>query len=54
MVNLIFYGDRTKAKVYKNTLMNFEDGSKTFKEGNRILLNKAVKEALFEKQRENM
>lgn len=49
MVNLVFYGDRTTAKLPKTCLMRFEDGAKSFKPGKRELLNKAVKEALFER-----
>lgn len=49
MVNVVFYGDRTGAKMFKNQLMTFDDGAKIFVPGNRILLNKAVKEALYEK-----
>lgn len=50
--NLIFYGDRTQAKMSKTSLMPFEEGAKTFVEGPRILLNKAVREALFAKHKE--
>lgn len=46
--NLIFYGDKTLAKMFKTTLMPFDEGIKTFREGPRLLLNKAVREALFE------
>lgn len=52
MVNVTFYGDRTHAKVYKTTLVHFEDGAKGFIPGTRILLNNAVKEALYEKHRQ--
>ena len=48
MVNLVFYGDRTKAKIFKTTLTTFKEGAKKFQPGNRMLLNKAVKEALYE------
>lgn len=53
MVNLQFYGDRTTAKVFKTTLMPFEDGIPLFVPGTRVLLNKAVKEALHEKMQES-
>lgn len=48
MVNVIFFGDRTRAKMYKTTLTTFGEGAKNFVESERILLNKAVKEALHE------
>lgn len=48
MVNVRFYGDQTTAKMFKSQLKPFDDGVKDFVPGNRILLNKAVKEALFE------
>ena len=49
MVNLVFYGDKTNAKMFKTTLVSFDDGFKQFKPGNRSLLNKAVKEVLLER-----
>lgn len=48
MVNLIFYGDRTTAKVFKTTVIPFDEGAATFAPGKRELLNKAVKEALID------
>lgn len=48
MVDLIFYGDRTTAKMFKTTIITFDEGCKSFQPGKRTLLNKAVKEALFE------
>lgn len=50
--NLVFYGDGTKAKMFKTTLMPFDEGIKTFEECSRILLNKAVKEALYDKHKQ--
>lgn len=52
MVQLVFYGDRTNAKMFKNTLTTFDEGCASFKPGTRLLLNKAVKEALYEKNKE--
>lgn len=52
-VNLVFYGDRTVAKMFKSSLMPFKEGIQNFKEGPRILLNKAVKEAVFEMYKES-
>lgn len=54
MVNLIFYGDRTRAKMFKTTLVTFDEGLKTFEPGKRMLLDKAVKEALYEKQKQHI
>lgn len=48
MVNLKFYGDQTIAKVFKTTLVPFNEGAAKFKPGPRELLNKAVKESLLE------
>lgn len=49
MVNVTFYGDHTTAKMYISTLVSFEQGLKTYVKDKRLLLDKAVKEALFEK-----
>lgn len=49
MVNVIFYGDKTTAKMNISTLVTFNHGCATFVRGNRQLLNKAVNEALIEK-----
>lgn len=54
MVNLQFYGDRTTAKMFKTSLTPFDEGAKNFREGKRILLNKAVKEALHEKSQQHV
>lgn len=48
-VELVFYGDRTRAVLHKEHLMPFDDGCALYSPGTRPLLNKAVKEALFEK-----
>lgn len=50
MVNVVFFGDNTRAKMFKTTLVTFEEGAKNFIPGDRILLNKAVREALYQKQ----
>lgn len=50
MVDLIFYGDKTTARMYKNALVPFDEGFATFVPGKRVLLDKAVKEALYEKR----
>lgn len=50
MLDVLFYGDRTKAKVYRTTVMPFDEGASLFVEGKRELLNKAVKEALIDMQ----
>lgn len=54
MINVIFYGDQTRAKMYKTQLKPFDDGAKDFIPGNRVLLNKAVKEALYEKGKDRV
>lgn len=48
MVNLVFYGDRTTAKMFKSALVDFEEGFNTYVPNKRLLLDKAVKEALLE------
>lgn len=47
MVNVVFYGDRTIAKMHLNALSPFEAGFSSFKPGKRNGLDKAVKEALI-------
>lgn len=51
-VNLIFYGDQSKALMFKTALLSFDDGAKIFIPGERASLNKAVKEALIEKSQQ--
>lgn len=48
MVNLVFYGDNSTAEMYKTSLLSLDEGCALFRPGGRILLNKAVKEALHE------
>lgn len=48
-VDLVFYGDRTTANMFRTSLLPFDQGCALFIPGKRELLNKAVKEALMEK-----
>lgn len=52
-VNVIFYGDRTTAKLNTICVFPFEQGIQKFipVEGKQLLLQKAVKEALYEVHR---
>lgn len=54
MLELRFYGDRTKAKMFKTALIPFDKGAENFIPGSRHLLNKAVKEALFDRKQQEI
>lgn len=50
-LTIVFYGDNTYADVFPSAVVPFEIGLATFVAEKRPLLDKAVKEALYEKNR---